>query len=198
MEVIINNKEYKVRDLTLEEYEFAKNIEELKSPQVISLFTGAPIDEIKKAPFNEVKMVAELLQKSYQYQSQNEKLEEVITIGDRTYGLIIPSKISFEEWINLEVFMVQDKMDLPLVAAHLYKPLVEMKGTERILEPYSLEECQLRAQGDFKRFPISVFFPALFFFSTFAVNYTELILSSLETKMTDNNKLPQNENLEKQ
>jgi hypothetical protein len=94
--------------------------------------------------------------------------------------------MSFEEWINMEVFMAQKPLNLPLIAAHLYKPLKEGQGQDRVLEKYDMTECQNRAQEDFKDFPISVFVSALFFFSSFVMEYTKSSLSSLETRMTGN------------
>ena len=186
MRVVIKDKPYEIRDLTLVDYEFAKNIDKLGAVQIIHLFTGAPMEDIKDTNFIEIKKTAALLSQNFSINNVDEKLQEVITFKDKQYGLIYPSKVSFEEWINLEVFLANENMDLPLVAAHLYKPLVEVNEYERVLEPYSLEECQKRAQNEFKDFPIRIFTTALFFLSTFALNFTDNILSYLEMKTTDN------------
>jgi hypothetical protein len=107
--------------------------------------------------------------------------------GDK-YGLIKPSQLSYEEWINLEVFMAESPLDLVKLATHLYKPLINGKGGEdRELIPYSLDECMGR-QNDFKQFPITWLFGALFFLTTFVQELTKASLLSMETKATENNK----------
>jgi len=186
MNVVLDGVDYPVLDLTLDKYNFFKDVDKLGDPQVISLFTGIPVDDVKQAPFPDVKFVANLLRTQVIQDQNNSPLELTYTFKGKNYGLIIPSKISFEEWINLEVFTSKKPMDLPLIAAHLYKPLVEgTSGETRKLQPYSLEECQERANGDFKEFPLKVFMSAFFFLTTFATEYIKLTLSSMEMKQTE-------------
>lgn len=186
MKVVVRDKDYDLVELGLDKFDFLNKIDEMKDPQVISLLTGAPIEEIKKAPFADVKFVSKMVKGQYGEMIENTQLELTYTHKGKHYGLIIPSKITFEEWINLEVFMAASPLNLPLIASHLYKPLISDKqGDERELMDYSLEECQKRADGDFQDFPIRIFNSALFFFTTFVMEYTKNILSSMETKATD-------------
>ena len=186
MRVVVNDRDYDLKELGLDKYEFLQKLDEMKDPQVISFLTDAPIEDIKKAPFGEVKFVSSMVKKQAFDMFEDTPLELTYTHKGKNYGLIVPSKISFEEWINLEVFMAKDKVDLPLMAAHLYKPLKNDKqGHERELIDYSLEECEERAKNEFQDFPIRVFNSALFFFTTFVMEYTKNILLSSEMKQTD-------------
>lgn len=188
MRVVLDDKDYDLIEIGLDKYDFLQKLEDMKPAQVISFLTNAPLEEVKKAPFADVKFVSDVVKSKF-YEMYNETpLELTYTHNGVNYGLIIPSKISFEEWVNLEIFMASQPLDLPLIAAHLYKPLrSDNQGHERELWDYSLDECERRAKNEFKDFPIRIFNSALFFFTTFVMEYTKNILSSLETKATDNN-----------
>jgi hypothetical protein len=188
MRVVIDDKDYDLIEIGLDKYDFLLKLEEMKDPQVISFLTNAPIEELKKAPFADIKFVSQAVKQKFYEIYNNTPLELTYTHHGVHYGLIIPSKITFEEWVNLEIFMASSPLDLPLIAAHLYKPLRNDKqGDERELWHYSLDECERRARNEFKDFPVRIFNSALFFFTTFVMEYTKIILSSLETKETENN-----------
>lgn len=186
MNVVVNDRDYKIKELGLDKYEFLMKIDDMKDPQVISFLTDAPIEEVKKYPFNNVSFISNMIKNEYFNLYSNTPLELTYTHRGIHYGLIIPSKISFAEWINLEVFMASEPINLHLLAAHLYKPLVSSKqGNDREILEYSLQECEERSKGDFTDFPIRIFNSALFFFTTFVMEYTKLTLSFMETKQTE-------------
>ena len=190
MRVVVNDKDYDLIEIGLDKYELLMNLDKMKDPQVISFLTGAPLDEVKQGGFSEVKFVSQMVKAKFLETYNNTPLELTYTHNGVHYGLIIPSKISFEEWVNLEVIMASKPIDYALVAAHLYKPLrSEKQGEERELWDYSLQECETRSKNEFKDFPVRIFNSALFFFTTFVMEYTQNILSSLETKQTENNNL---------
>jgi hypothetical protein len=84
--------------------------------------------------------------------------------------------------------MAESPLDLTKLAVHLYKPLSSNKeGDDRELIPYSMDEC-LSRQNDFRQFPITHLFSALFFLTTFVQELTKVSLSSMETKLIENNK----------
>ena len=188
MRVVIDDKDYDLVEIGLDKYDFLLKLEEMKDPQVISFLTNAPLEEIKKAPFADIKFVSQAVKQKFYERYNDTPLELTYTHHGVHYGLIIPSKITFEEWVNMEIFMASSPLNLPLIAAHLYKPLRNDKqGDERELWDYSLDECERRARNEFKDFPVRIFNSALFFFTTFVMEYTKIILSSLETKETENN-----------
>jgi len=149
------------------------------------MMTGAPIEEVRQAPFADVKFVAQFLMTEWNT-TETSPLNLVVDFKGVKYGLIKPSQMSYEEWINLEVFMAESPLDLVKLATHLYKPLSNDKiGDDRELIPYSMDEC-LSRQNDFKQFPITWLFSALFFLTTFVQELTKAYLSSMGTKTTGN------------
>lgn len=186
MRVVIDDTTYDYKEIGLDQYDFLLKLDEMKPAQVISFLTDAPLEDIKKAPFADVKFVSNVVKTKFLETYNNTPLELTYTHKGVHYGLIIPSKISFEEWVNIEVMMASTPLDYALIAAHLYKPLrSDKQGEERELWDYSLQECQTRAQNEFKDFPVRIFNSALFFFTTFVMEYTKIILSSMETNKTD-------------
>ena len=183
MKVVLGKKEYGILPITIEQYELLKNNPDIKATELITMLTGAPLEEVKQAPFAQVSFVAKYLMNDWQ--ETETPLQMVVDFKGKKYGLIRPSQLSYEEWINLEVFMAESPLDLVKLATHLYKPLLNEKvGEDRELIPYSLDECMGR-QNDFKQFPIAWVFGALFFLTTFAQELIKVSLSSMETKMTE-------------
>jgi hypothetical protein len=185
MKIVFDGVDYDIKPLTLSQYQTIMDNENISDVDIISLFTEIPREEVLKAGFADVKFVAQALRGDWAGLDSDLPLQLTYTFEGKHYGLISPSKLSFEEWINLEVFFAQSPLNLPLLATHFYKPLASDKqGEERELQPYSLQECMNRA-SEFQRFPIKVFLPALFFFVSFLQELTANTLSSLETKATE-------------
>ncbi len=186
MKVVLGKKEYGILPITIEQYELLKNNPDIKATELITMMTGAPLEEVRQAPFTQVSFVAKMLMT--EWQTTETPLQIVVDFKGKKYGLIKPSQLSYEEWINLEVFMAESPLDLVKLATHLYKPLSSNKeGEDRELIPYSLDECMGR-QNDFKQFPIAWLFGALFFLTIFVQELTKASLSSMETKVIGNNK----------
>lgn len=184
MKVVLGKKEYGILPITIEQYELLKNNPDIKATELITMMTGAPLEEVKQAPFAQVSFVAKYLMT--EWQTTETPLQIVVDFKGKKYGLIKPSQLSYEEWINLEVFMAESPLDLIKLATHLYKPLMNDKvGEDRELIPYSLDECNGR-QNDFKQFPIAWLFGGLFFLTIFVQELTKASLSSMETKQTGN------------
>jgi hypothetical protein len=187
MKVVLGKKEYGILPITIEQYELLKTNPDIKPTELITMMTGAPLEEVKQAPFAQVSFVAKMLMTEWS-NTDSSPLQLVVDFKGVKYGLIKPSNISYEEWINLEVFMAESPLDLTKLAVHLYKPLSNNKeGDDRELIPYSLDECMGR-MNDFKQFPITSLFSALFFLTIFVQELTKVSLSSMETKMIENNK----------
>ena len=181
MKVVLGKKEYGVLPITIEQYELLKNNPDIKATELITMMTGAPIEEVKQAPFTQVSFVAKMLMTEWS-NTDTTPLNLVVDFKGKKYGLIKPSQLSYEEWINLEVFMAESHLDLVKLATHIYKPLANDKiGEDRELIPYSLDECMGRL-NDFKQFPITWLFSSLFFLTTFVQELTKASLSYMETK----------------
>ena len=187
MKVVLGKKEYGILPITIEQYELLKDNKDIKATELITMMTGAPIEEVKQAPFAQVSFVSKMLMNEWS-NTETTPLNLVVDFKGVKYGLIKPSQLSYEEWINLEVFMAESPLDLTKLATHLYKPLSSDKiGEDRELIPYSLDECISR-QNDFKQFPITHLFSALFFLTTFVQELMKVSLLSMETKVIENSK----------
>jgi len=185
MKVVLGKKEYGILPITIEQYELLKDNNDIKPTELITMMTGAPIEEVKQAPFAQVSFVAKMLMTEWS-NTETTPLNLVVDFKGKKYGLIKPSQLSYEEWINLEVFMAESPLDLTKLAVHLYKPLLNDKiGEDRELIPYSMDEC-LSRQNDFKQFPITSLFSSLFFLTTFVQELIKVSLSSMAMKATGN------------
>jgi hypothetical protein len=184
MKVVFDGTDYDIKPLTISQYQTIMDNPNISDVDIISLFTEIPRQDVLQAGFADVKFVAQSLRGDWAGLDSDLPLNLTYTFEGKHYGVIQPSKISFEEWINLEVFFAQSPLNLPLLAAHFYKPLSSNKqGDDRELEKYSLSECMGRA-SEFGRFPIKVFLPALFFFVSFLQELTQNTLLSSETNPT--------------
>ena len=184
MKVVLGKKEYGILPITIEQYELLKDNKDIKAAELITMMTGAPIEEIRQAPFTQVSFISKMLMTEWS-NTDTTPLNLVVDFKGVKYGLIKPSQLSYEEWINLEVFMAESPLDLTKLAVHLYKPLSSDKiGENRELIPYSLDECMGRV-NDFRQFPITHLFSALFFLTTFVQELMKVSLSSMETKVIE-------------
>lgn len=185
MKVVLGKKEYGILPITIEQYELLKDNNDIKAAELITMMTGAPIEEVKEAPFTQVSFISKMLMNEWS-NTETTPLNLVVDFKGVKYGLIKPAQLSYEEWINLEVFMAESPLDLTKLAVHLYKPLSNDKiGDDRELIPYSMDEC-LSRQNDFKQFPITNLFSALFFLTTFVQELMKVSLSSMAMKATGN------------
>jgi hypothetical protein len=198
MKVIFDNKEYEIKSLTIEQYSAIKETPNINEVQLIHLLTDIPTDEIKEAPMTDVKFVAQMIMGQFSNATEASELPLVVNIDGINYGLMKPSKLSYEEWINLEVFFSQSPLDLTRLATHFYRPLLSDKiGEERELVKYSFDECQSREELFRKKFQMNWLMSAVFFLQTFVKILTEDFLSSIPNKTKNNKIIPNLQNLRK-
>jgi hypothetical protein len=198
MKVIFDNKEYEIKSLTIEQYSAIKETPNINEVQLIHLLTDIPTDEIKEAPMTDVKFVAQMIMGQFSSATEASELPLVVNIDGINYGLMKPSKLSYEEWINLEVFFSQSPLDLTRLATHFYRPLLSDKiGEERELVKYSFDECQSREELFRKKFQMNWLMSAVFFLQTFVKILTEDFLSSIPNKTKNNKIIPNLQNLRK-
>lgn len=188
MEIVLGKKTYEVKPVTIRQYKELETNPQISDIDLIYMLTGARKEDIIKAPMAQVKFVASVLRSEWGAELDKTPLELTIEFNGKLYGLIIPSQISYGEWINLEVFLARSPVDIVLLATHLYRPLASDKiGDERELIDYDLGECQSRME-EFMDFPIRSVMSALFFLTTFAQELIKTSLSSTETKMKNDQK----------
>jgi len=192
MKLVIAEKEYEIKPMSVGDYLDLNENDMIKMTdlEVLERFTTAPKDSLIKIPFAKVKFIASMIRSSYGSDTDALPLALTIKINDKYYGLIRPSELSYEEWINLEVFMGEKPLDLLKIATHIYKPLKNEKmGEDRELIDYDLGEC-LSRQEEFRNMNMGHLTSSLFFLTTFVEKLTESLLGSLEKKMKENTKNP--------
>lgn len=188
MKLVIEENEYQIKPFTIGDYLELKdtNLEKMTDLMLLERFTTAPIDKIKKIPYQKVRFISNIIRSSFGSDTDALPLALTIKIGDTYFGLIKPSEITYEEWINLEVFMTETPLDLLKLSTHLYKPLKNEKlGEDRELIDYDLNECNSR-QELFREMYIGNLMSALFFLTTFVEKLTESLLGSMEKLMKQN------------
>jgi len=188
MKLVIGKKEYEVKPLSIVNYEYFLDNKDVDDLELIQRFTECPLEELKKVEITKLKFISKMLTGELGGVSKTEPLHLTTNFNGKNYGLIKPSELTYEEWVNLEVFMSETPLNLPLLATHFYKPLKSDKvGEERELIDYDLSECNSRVE-EFKDFPIKVLLSGFFFIGTFAEILTESFHASTITKMKNKKK----------
>ena len=186
MKIQIGETEYPIRDLTIEQYLVLNEIKELDDLDFVALMTGAPKDLLKKVKVQDLLFAVKYLKNDITYQDEIGELDMVIEVNNVLYGLIKPSEITFDEFVNLEIFMAEKPLDLPKIAVHLYRPVKDdFIGENRNLIDYDLQECLDRIPEFKKHFPIKKLMSALFFLITFGKTLTDNLLEFMETTKTE-------------
>lgn len=177
MKLLIEDKEYDIKDITIDDYEFFVNNPKIDDITFVQKLTKAPIEDLKKAKYSQIKFIANMLKTNMGKLTDKGQLDLVCEIDGVKYGLMKPSELSYEEWINLEVFMAEKPLNLALISTHLYKPLKNDKeGNDRELIDYDLTECKGREELFAQKMPIKRILSAFFFIATFAQILTERFL----------------------
>lgn len=187
MKLVIDKMEYPVKPITIGEYEyFTTNEGKVDDLELVHRFTDCPMDELKKAKFADIKFIASMIRSSFGSESDKGKLDLVFEMDGVKYGLMKPSELSYEEWVNLEVFFSQEPIDIGLISTHLYKPLKSDKmGEERELIDYDLNECQSRVELFKEKVPMSIILSAFFFIAIFVQQLTTSFLDYTENQKKD-------------
>jgi hypothetical protein len=184
MKIVLNDVDYPIKPLTIEQYLAIKDNPNIGEVELIALMINVPVDLIRKAPMAEVKFVAKMLMSELSNLDNTSPLVLDLYFKGNKYGLLRPSRMTYEEWINMEVFMAQKPVNLLKLATHLYRPLDgENYGEQRKLIAYDLAECEAR-EDEFRSFPVDIILSALFFLTTFVRTLMEDSQSSSPKKKT--------------
>jgi len=187
MKLVIGKTEYDVKPITIGDYEYFTENTEVDDLTLIDRLTTAPLDELKKAKFSQIKFISKLLRSRLDEGVNKSSLDLVCEIDGVKYGLIKPSELSYEEWVNLEVFMSEKPLNIGLISTHLYKPLKNDKmGDERELIDYDLNECKSRIELFKEKMPMGRILAAFFFIAIFVQKLTERFLDYTEQKQNEN------------
>jgi hypothetical protein len=160
-------KVYKIKDLFTDTYFAAK---------LVSIVTEAPLDELLKADYEEVNLVAAQILATL-------PLEKNIPFVDRFeldgvhYGFF-PSwrELSFAEFVDMDTISTKPTNELldliHILAAIMYRPIINEAGEHNfIIEDYDVKTMTKRAELFKNKLDIKILLGAQLFFSKFERRY---------------------------
>lgn len=195
IELVVDDKVVNVpNEVTLAIYqEMNKNPERYKNPlQVISLFTGLTIHELKNMNKEQIELIEVFVSSKIQIP---EEKQLVLTFEHEgvEYGLENDwSKMAYGAWVDLEVYSAEEQIhqNLDKIMAVLYRPIIskDKKDLKKYkIVPYKSEEIEPRADI-MKLVPVRYWLGVAGFFLQVVSIYINNIKSSLNT-MNAQNKL---------
>lgn len=184
-DIVIDDEVVEIpEEMTLGQYqELNKNPNRYKSDiQIISLFTGISVMDLKNQPVDTIELLSGVLQDKVKI-PEVDKI--VLTFNHRgvNYGLENDwSKLSFGAWVDFEVYSSDNIYDnLHRIMAILYRPIVsfDTKNHKNYkIVPYKSQEIEERAEI-MKEVPVSVWLSSAVFFLSLVKIYTDYTRSSL-------------------
>jgi hypothetical protein len=166
-------KVFKIKDIFSEEYFAAK---------LLNILTGAPIDKLLEANYQEVEWLA-----SYSmslFPKDKPPFKDRFELDGVQYGFI-PSwrKLSFAEYVDLDTLITKKPDEVldfvHIIMAIMYRPIVEEKeNKEYKIEKYTQDTLTQRAELFKNKLDINYYISSQFFFIQFAKKYSEHILQS--------------------
>lgn len=172
-------------EMTLGQYQqIYKNPERYKNPlQLISLFTGISVMELKNQDVETIKMIESIIGERFTIPDVKEIVLTFIHEGVE-YGLELDwSKLAFGAWVDFEVYSSDNIYEnIHRIMAILYRPIVskDKKDPKKYkIVPYKSEEIEERAEI-MKVVPVKYWLSSAVFFLTLVEIYTTNITNSLE------------------
>lgn len=177
-------KIFKIKEVFSDEYFAAK---------LLNILTGAPVEKLLEAPFNEIDFLANYAMSMFP--KEIPKFEDKFELDGVRYGFI-PSwkKLSFAEYADLDTLMTKkgdEVLDyVHIIMAIMYRPIVEELSEFNFkIEKYSQDSLEDRAELFKKKLNVKYFIGAQFFFIKFAKKFSDLTLQSSNTPMTLTSKI---------
>jgi hypothetical protein len=190
MELVIDNEVINVpREMTLGMYQQINiNPERYKSTlQLISLFTGLSIHELKNLQKEQIELIELFLSDKIKYPDSKEIVLTFEHDGVE-YGLENDwSKLAWGAWVDFEVYCADDNIyeNLHKIMAVLYRPVIshDKKDPKKYkIEPYKSEDIEDRAEI-MRQVPVNIWLGASLFFLEIVNTYINTMRDSLKLKM---------------
>jgi len=186
MKVILNKKEFELKSITINKYEEIQNSEEeISNSKLISILTDIKESDIRNATIDQINFVSKVIKNYTEQETQKSELTFLINYNGEKLGLVTPSNMLYGEFIDLEVLMSSQPLDLRHIAAILYRPVVSANDEtgEREIVEYDYDECLLRSKS-MGHFEIKYILSALFFFTKLGEIFMEGIQNYLAKQRT--------------
>ena len=172
------SKIFKIKDLFTEEYFTAK---------LVSIVSGAPIELILEADYQQISYLAALILS--QIPTDKPKFVDRFELDGVHYGFFPNWKdLTFAEFIDMDTISTKKPEELldmlHILAAIMYRPIVnELSEHNFEIEEYDLVSLKSRSELFKKKLDVKYVLGAQFFFIKFATRYLSYTPQSLETKM---------------
>lgn len=188
IKVKLGKKEYDIpEELSVEQYQrlqvqrlFLENPDPAK---LLATYLDIPISEIKNANKEQVKFIEAFV---FERLTKNITKDMIFTFDydGKTYGFENDwKKLAWGAWQDLEFLSSQDVTEnIHKILAVLYRPVIAMKGTKYVIEPYNAETIEERAES-FKKIPVKIWFGSSQLFFCISNEYISNIKNSLESEM---------------
>lgn len=169
IEVELDDRTIKVDPyLTVGQYqELVRHPEKYKDPHnLLSLYLGITVDELKDIPFEKIKFVEAFLS-SELMNTDADKIIFTFELDGVTYGLENAWKdITWGQWTDLEVFSQKDRINenIHILLALLYRPILIEKNTTYTLTKFKSSEVLERAALFQDKLSIQIWFSCAAFF----------------------------------
>lgn len=184
LKIQLGNKDYELKGVTLDTYEKLQEDNKMENVDFISLITGIPVNQIKRATLQQINFVAKVLNNYVSNETQRGELRPLIFTGKEILGLINPSKMTYGEWVDLESLLSMRPLNFKHIASILYRPTTkyDKMTNERILVEYDYDECLERSKntGDML---LKDILSGIFFLTKFNQISVEDTLTSMEKKL---------------
>lgn len=161
-------KVFKIKDIFSDEY-FASKL--------LNILTGAPIEKIVEANWQEVQFLANYAMSLFP--KERPPFKDRFQIDGIDYGFI-PSwkKLSFAEYVDLDTLITKKPEEVldyvHIIMAIMYRPIIsDPEKKEYEIEPYNQKSLTGRAELFKKRLDIKYYVGSQFFFIQFARKYTK-------------------------
>jgi hypothetical protein len=170
-------KMYKLKDLFSDDYYAAK---------LVSLFTGAPVEDLLETDFEKVNYLATEILKLIP--TERPKFQDRFELDGVHYGFFPKwEDLSFAEYVDMDTISTKKEDEvldmLHILAAIMYRPIISERSHHDFdIEKYDVKNMQKRAELFKNKLDVGVILSAQFFFINYANRYSNYFqLSSIKT-----------------
>lgn len=185
IEFKINNKEYKIDQITIQNYYDIYTLLASQTPtayiEILSKLSGCPVADIKLIDNVNFSMLWSEVVNGPLALSDELPLHKHIAVNGKMYGFIDIKKLTIGELADMDVISKDPRKDRMLnkMMAILYRPAIDITDTWIVTEEYNPDTVEERSI-EFLNMPVAYAFGALNFFLQIRRYSIEAIMDSLK------------------
>lgn len=187
----INGKEYKIEQITIQNYYDIYTLLALQSAtsqiEIVAKLSGCPINDIKAIDSVNFAMLWSEIINGPLALDNTMPLHKHISVNSKLYGFTDVKKLTIGELADMDVISKDPRKDqlLHKMMAILYRPAIDITENWIVVEDYNADTIEERA-NEFLQMPVAYCFGALNFFLQIKRYSIEAILACLNptTQMT--------------